>query len=543
MNALFNAALLKNSGALLPARPTDLPSPPPGPSTLTKLEGLLNSTKDSGLMGLISGMAAASAPHRLPVPIMSVIGQGLEQAQAMRHAALSNAIQQAILPMKQVLGKGMERVYYGKAPIHRPEMPKGVPGTAQPKIKNVMTRGQQQRQMERHLSFFNSLAGATSLAEQEALAGMGRRVGLSKVYQLKPGQAVMTGSGQITGSVPDIERGQQVGRSGAPVIPQKEIGEMAALSSIPPAVQSQYTPQKVTGPLGTQYVIPKGQALGMPLAAGLAQARALAGRGALTPFLPPGAAPPGTSVAPSPTGASPGMPVQMQGAPGYRVGLSPALSAGLATIAKTETGKGASMIQEGAEAQQNIGQVNEAIAAFTSIKSGPGAEQVQALHSLFDFGNRFFGVPAPKIGDVTSAQVLNKIKLQYALSLAGGAGQHAEKALDAILHGVPSISNTESANSILAGNMLALARYRIAGGKFANAWLSAHGTGFVPGVGTVQGAWAEKAPYLSFFLDSLPDFERKAITAQMAKSQAGKRELINAANSWQKLQQAGLTGE
>ncbi len=80
------------------------PVPAAHQSVITKLlSGIgraLNNPNDAGLLGLASGLGAASAPHMLtPVSMGQALSMGMQGAQQYRQASLANAIQQqAMLP-------------------------------------------------------------------------------------------------------------------------------------------------------------------------------------------------------------------------------------------------------------------------------------------------------------------------------------------------------------------------------------------------------------------------------------------------------------
>ncbi len=71
-------------------------------SILDALNNALSSPQDAPLMGFGQGLLAASAPHMLtPVPMGQALGMGLQQSQRFQQQALANAMQRAVLPMKQ----------------------------------------------------------------------------------------------------------------------------------------------------------------------------------------------------------------------------------------------------------------------------------------------------------------------------------------------------------------------------------------------------------------------------------------------------------
>jgi hypothetical protein len=68
---------------------------------MQRLGHVLTGVNSSPLMGLAAGIGEASGYHRMPQTLGSILGAGIQGAQAQYHQALTNAMQRAVLPLKQ----------------------------------------------------------------------------------------------------------------------------------------------------------------------------------------------------------------------------------------------------------------------------------------------------------------------------------------------------------------------------------------------------------------------------------------------------------
>ena len=85
--------------------------------------------------------------------------------------------------------------------------------------------------------------------------------------------------------------------------------------------------------------------------------------------------------------------------------------------------------------------------------------------------------------------------------------------------------------------LAAAARYRIARATYTQSWLEAHnGNAVVPARGTVGGYWTQHVPFMTFFMESLPETAQAEILKAAQKNAPLRHELNQgaAAYSWLK---------
>ena len=534
---------------------------------LGKLEGTLDSPKSAGLLGLAAGMAQASAPHRLPVPLMAAIGQGVQTAQAMRAASLKNALQQAVLPLKQTLTSEVVRAVHGKPLIRTKPTVVPFPGKIgdkpQTPIQTLHSATSPWQKADASSLLFSLLgdpAGAAAQYNQNpAIQGPLTLIkNLNTVMKLRAGEGAAFPGQAPLNFIPKLGLGQTLTPQGTVAVPPGFMRTSAGVQSLSPLLAAMYhaglptqtltgaRPQSVAQNLG----LPQNPAQAAKIARLIAAQRSgiLPQQGAPQPLVRPS----GQGQQPKTLGQPLGAPTQAQKgqtpapenplAAGLLPGTGPASTSVRLTPSQvaleTEASKAATgYIKEGAESRIALGNIAELDAVLRRFKTGPGSEPLVQIKSLFSGIGRVFGVPPPQTGDITSAQVLRKSAIQLAGSVTSSLGQKAEGAFETVLHAVPNVDNTNMANEIVTGALAAAARYRIARATYTQSWLEAHnGNAVVPGRGTVGGYWTQHVPFMTFFMESLPETAQAEILKAAQKNAPLRHELNQgaAAYSWLK---------
>jgi hypothetical protein len=538
---------------------------------LGKLEGTLDSPKSAGLLGLAAGMAQASAPHRLPVPLMAAIGQGVQTAQAMRAASLKNALQQAVLPLKQTLTSEVVRAVHGKPLIKRTK-PSVVPfpgkngDKPQTPIDTLRAYEQARRNADARSLIFSVMgdqpaAGAQYTQNPAIQAALARAKALNTVMKIRGGEGAAFPGQAPLNFIPKLGAGQTLTPQGTVAVPPGFMRTSAGVQSLDPLLAAMYhagmpiqtltgaRPQSVAQNLG----LPQNPAQAAKIARLIAAQRSgiLPQQGAPQPLVRPS----GQGQQPKTLGQPLGAPTQAQNgqtpaqANPLAAGLLPSTGPASTSVRltpsqvalETEASKAATgYIKEGAESRIALGNIAELDSVLQRFKTGPGSEPLVQIKSLFSGIGRVFGVPPPQTGDITSAQVLRKSAIQLAGSVTASLGQKAEGAFETVLHAVPNVDNTNMANAIVTGALAAAARYRIARATYTQSWLEAHnGNAVVPGRGTVGGYWTQHVPFMAFFMESLPEKAQAEILKAAQKNAPLRQELAQAAGAYSWLKSGG----
>ncbi len=535
---------------------------------LGKLEGTLDSPKSAGLLGLAAGMAQASAPHRLPVPLMAAIGQGLQSAQQMRAATLQNAMHQAVLPFKQMVTTEALRVAHGKPLIQRTK-PSVVPfpgkngDKPQTPIQTLRSSSNPLRHAEDRALLISWLgapgAGKEIFRNDPALvAQVERQKALNTPHAVPGGNAFLFPGQRPLFYNPRLGPGETLTPQGTVAVPPGYMRASAGVQSLAPLLAAMYHAGRPTQTLTGAYPQSVAQNLGLPqnpaqaaqIARLIAAQRAgvLPQQGAPQPLVRPRTQGQQPQTLGQPLGASTQAQNGQTPAPenplaaGLLPGTGPASTSVRLTPSQvaleTEAAKAATgYIKEGAESRIALGNIAELDAVLQRLTTGPGSEPLVKIKSVFSGIARVFGVPPPQTGDITSAQVLRKSAIQLAGSVTSSLGQKAEGAFETVLHAVPNLDNTTLANDIVTGSLAAAARYRIARATYTQSWLEAHnGNAVVPGRGTVGGYWTQHVPFMAFFMESLPEKAKAEILKAAQKNVPLRQELAQAvgADSWLK---------
>ena len=528
---------------------------------LSRIGGALNSPQNAGLLGLAAGLGEASAPHRLPVPITAAIAQGLQGAQQMRAASLQNALQQAVLPLKQGITSEFQRAMSGKRLVPKvvnyPDDGKQSPAEKLRQASSPLAKVKAARQKDLATSLLLNLMGAPTAAGQVfpsdpvLQGGLARIKALNTIQKVKGGEGLAFPGQPNLNFIPHTVPGQTVTPKGGVGLAPGAVRSLLALGTLNPAIRNIFTP----GPpqVGLSGPIPqsRAQALGTPgnLPAALALARGIAnGQGRPPLGVPPGIPSQG-GVPPQllqrgavPSSAPPVLNAleaglqRGQGGPTNKIGLSPSQ----VSLEQGEAKKTEAIINEGTESQIALANAAELSADLQRFATGPGTDVLLKIKSAFSGIARVFGIPPPKIGDITSANVLNKVAINWASSIVGSMGQKAEGAFSTVLHAVPNIANTGMANQFVIGAISAAARYRFARSVYAQKWMTAHnGNAVVAGKGTMSGYWNQHAPFMTFFMDSLPPPAQQEILQYARKNATLRAQLKQAANAYPMLHQGG----
>lgn len=478
--------------------------PKQGPITklLAGLEKVTGSPQDAGVMGLAQGLLAASAPHMLtPVSMGQALGMGMQGAQAYRQASLANAIQQeAMLPYQTARSSAVVRALQKPHSYAARTLVDNMLGgqaavTHDPRVVGPATAAQSANQF--HTVGANARGfgpvGAPSAGAQAALP--------TATSQAPGGGPVRI----LPGALPALAgtSGATAGGAAAATYPFQQGLKLTGYYSSPETNVAGFNiPAKPTLNLGTGPYGPPTYTASQP-----APAAATAGAA---------------------TRASVGL---------THPGMSPSQITGQTTAQKNATDQLNADIQAGQEAQQQIANLQELSTVASNVQTGPGAEGRIAVEKALASIPGFAGM-AQKLNTITNAQIFSKTALNLSLQTVSSAGQHAYDAFKSVMNAFPELSKTNMANAVVTGSLLATARYKAARGQFAGEWQKANnGMGFVKGRGTANAQWAQHAPFMTFFLDSLPP-EAVAMLMQKARTNATLRnEILKARKGYQWLQQ------
>ena len=491
------------------------PLPMPGPITklLAGLEKVTGNPQDAGVMGLAQGLLAASAPHMLtPVSMGQALGMGLQGSQAYQHAALQNAIQrEAALPFQVARTKEFQDALSAQ----------GNPNLAPAQRNDAASIGLQFAGVKPQ--DVPSLAGAITHAQS-----------VNKPTSVAPGTRVMGPVGAPSvgaqGSLPTATT-QAAGGGPLRILP----GGLAALAGTSGATaggaaQATYPFQqglKNTGYFSSPLTNVSG--FNVPPAPQLNISSLYPGaQGQQAPGAPMPVPAPGNPQARAAIGLS-------------HPGLSPSQITGQQTAQKNATDQLQQDITTGQEAQQRIANLQELASVAGKITTGPGTEaRIATLKALASVPG-FTGV-AQKLSTITNAQIFNKTALNLSLQTVSSAGQHAYDAFKSVMNAFPELSKTNMANAVVTGSLLATAQYQAARGSFAAEWQkSNNGMGFVKGKGAANAVWQQKAPFMTFFLNSLPP-EAVSMLMQKARTNATLRNEIMRARKGYEWLQANVPG-
>ena len=502
---------------------------------LAGLNSMVSSPNDAGVMGLAQGLLAASAPHMLtPVSGGQALGMALSQSQAYQRQALANALQQqAALPFMKTRTQEFQRAFQHQdnpnlSPAQRADQASialqfaGVHPQDVPSLAGQITKAQ-------------SVNKPTQVAPGARTFGPVGSPSVGAQGSLPTGGAQAPGGGPIgllPGTLPAIAGTSRASAGGSA---QGAFPFQQALKN------SGYFSSPLTSVAG--FRAPRAPALNLNSLYPQGSAPAHAAGPTVPPApnrVPPAGAPAhaaGPTAPPAPNRVPPAGAALRASVGLTHAGLTPSQISGQNAAQKNATDQLNTDIQTGTEAQQRIANLQELASVAGNLQTGPGAEGRIAVEKALASIPGFAGMAA-KLGTITDAQIFNKTALNLSLQTVSSAGQHAYGAFESVMNAFPELSKTPLANAVVTGSLLATARYQAARGQFAGQWQKANnGMGFVQGKGTANAQWAQHAPFMTFFLDSLPP---EAVTALMQKAKTNttlRNEILKARKGYWWLQQ------
>lgn len=536
---------------------------------LSGLNDTFSDPSSAGLTGFAQGLLQASAPHMMtPVSGGQALGMGAQASQQYQGSALQNAMARLSIPMQAM------KVQTFRKALQTLNDPKASPSdkaAARALAANLISPGM----------------GPSMLANSPAVQGAKEQAvqGVTP-HAVGPGQRLVTGGGApivgaqgalptgttqgpggaitpLPGALPAIAgaSGAQAGGAAAATFPfqqalkasgyfKRSPGEAGGFN-LPrppvfnPGLPSGYPqqPSPLPNPAAAQAASRQRQ---------MAIAQALRGQGAPAPGAPPQAAP-NASPAPQQPAPSPQMgapPVPPQGVPAptgggappaaspaapaggglVSPGLTPSQVTGQQVAQKLATEQLAGDVTAGQEAQQRIASLEELNAVAGKLQTGPGTEARLAVQRALASVPGAIGQQAGQLSTITNAQIFNKTALNLSLQTVSSAGQTAYNSLETVVHAFPELAKTNMANAVVTGSLLATARYQADKGKFAATWQQQNqGMGFVPGKGTAEAAWTKQAPFMAYFMNSLPPEAQKALIQKAQTNRTLRAELVQAA--------------
>lgn len=499
-------------------------------SAIAKLLAGLNSTmsdpNSSGLTGFAQGLLQASAPHMLtPVSGGQALGMGAAASQQYQQQSLQNALTRtAVLPFQQQ--RTLMIMSLNKT-LNDPNASPADKANARAIYDKIVGGDPNADPVV--------VKATTAARAQETPAGPGQG---GSEYAATHGENPIRGP-QLPGTIGDASTGSTSVAPGA-------LPTMGALDWLKQSLGSMFTAGSPVFDLksGTSYPAPLSSQLGgnaprTPQAA-IAGAQAIAGQPQAPPpqAMPPQGAPPQQPPQAAPMPPRP-MP-QPAPRPAGPVGLGPSVTAGMQTAQEQATKQLGDNIKSGQEAQQQVASLEELNQIASHTATGPGTEGRVAAQKALAWAGGALGFDTSKLGSITNAQVFNKTATNFALQAVSSAGQTAYNSLDVVLKAVPALANTNLANSVVTGSLLALARYKAAQGQFSSNWQTKNnGMGFVPGQGSSDAAWTKQAPYMAYFMQAMPP----EVQQQLMKAAQGnltlRRELDQAFQATGGLKQSG----
>ncbi len=500
------------------------PPVPPAqdPGILSRLLKSVNSVysnpNDAALLGLAQGFGAASAPHMLtPVSMGQALGMGMQGAQAYQHQVLQNAIQrEGMLPFQVARTKEAEQAVNGQS---NPNLSPLERAGDQALGANLISPGMGATLYNNNPAVVAQKTLAETLNQLQKIPANERAVLLAKAFGIPAQGPLPTATTQAAGGGP------------LRILP----GGLAALAGTSGATaggaaQATYPFQqglKNTGYFSSPLTNVSG--FNVPPAPQLNISSLYPGaQGQQAPGAPMPVPAPGNPQARAAIGLS-------------HPGLSPSQITGQQTAQKNATDQLQQDITTGQEAQQRIANLQELASVAGKITTGPGTEaRIATLKALASVPG-FTGV-AQKLSTITNAQIFNKTALNLSLQTVSSAGQHAYDAFKSVMNAFPELSKTNMANAVVTGSLLATAQYQAARGSFAAEWQkSNNGMGFVKGKGAANAVWQQKAPFMTFFLNSLPP-EAVSMLMQKARTNATLRNEIMRARKGYEWLQANVPG-